>query len=180
MATNDRQATTGDGIDRRTLLNGAAVVGGATLAGALIPGTAQAAPLPGSGLLVRFSLSTGGVEIASFSELSGLVTEVEPNQYLARGEPINLRRTKPPTAVLSRGVTDGTELWAWHAQVLAGDLTAPKNCTLVGFGEAGDALVRYLLERAWPAKLELAAANTGSPAVETVTLVMDRAQRVSP
>lgn len=183
MTGNDRQTSIGvDGIDRRALLNGAAVVGGATLAGALIPGAAQAAQLPGDGEVVRYSLLIDGTEVAAFSELSGLITEIEPNEYLNSGSPINLKRVKPPSAILSRGVTQSVVLWTWHGQVLSGDPAARKTCSLVGFGQAGEPLIRFSLENAWPAKLELGSAEAGESqvVVETVTLIMDRLERVSP
>lgn len=180
MASNDRQST--DGIDRRTLLNGAVVVGGATLASSLVSGTAQAAPLAFDSPVVSFSLDVDGIVVGSFGELSTLVTELEPPEFLTSGSPINLKRIKPPSATLSRGVTTSTALWTWHAQVLSGDLAARKSANLTGFDQEGAPVVRFSLVNAWPAKLTLSSSeDAASPgAIETVTLVMDRVDRVSP
>jgi phage tail-like protein len=138
--------------------------------------------MPVDGEVVRFSLIVDGAEVASFGELASLRSEIEPKEYLDSGSPINLNRVKPPSATLSRGLSRSAVLWTWHAQVLSGDPAARKTCSLVGFSTAGDPLVRYSLQNAWPAKLELGAAKAGSSqvVVETVTLIMDRLVRVNP
>ena len=132
----------------------------------------------------RFSLTVDGDEIASFAELSGIVTEVEPQDYLEqpnmevmyRKLPVKL---KPPTVTLKRGA--GFErIWAWHESVRAGDIAvAQKNCTLTLYNTEGKPVARYHLEKAWPSKIEIAGLKVGANEMlmETVTLV---AERISP
>ena len=56
----------------------------------------------------RLSLTVDGDEIASFAELSGIVTEVEPQDYLEQSNTEVMYRKlpgklKPPTVTLKRG-----------------------------------------------------------------------------
>ncbi|WP_406191534.1 MULTISPECIES: phage tail protein [unclassified Streptomyces] len=136
----------------------------------------------------RFAVVIDGYEIASFSELSGIVTEVEPVDYLSSSDKEIIfkklpGKAKPPTVVLKRGKTSGLELWSWHQTVLLGDLTAArKSASLVMYSSDGTPVARYYLQNAWPSKLEVGALRAGSSEVlmETVTLVCEHLQRVAP
>jgi phage tail-like protein len=136
----------------------------------------------------RFSITIDGYEMAMFSELAGITSEVEPVDYLdATDKQVALTKlpgkAKPPTVVLKRGKTSGLELWAWHETVRRGDMAAArKNCTLVMYNTDGKPVARYHLEHAWPSKLEIGALKAGSSEVlyETVTLTCEHLQRVAP
>jgi len=70
-------------------------------------------------------------------------------------------KTKPPTVTLKRGLDTETYMWAWHQAVLLGDPAARKTCSLQLFAasvspKSGQPLITYLLENAWPSKLEIA------------------------
>lgn len=135
----------------------------------------------------RFSITIDGYEIASFSELQGITTEVEPVELMESSDKeVILKKlpgkAKPPTVTLKRGKNSSMELWAWHEAVLMGDIVAArKSCSLVMYGTDGKAVARYHLEHAWPSKLEVGALKAGASEVlmETVTLVSERIQRVS-
>lgn len=136
----------------------------------------------------RFSITIDGYEIASFSELSGITTEVEPVELMeSTDKEVVLKklpgRTKPATLVLKRGKNAGMELWTWHEAVLNGDIVAArKSCSLVMYSTDGKPVARYHLEHAWPAKLEIGGLKAGASEVlmETVTIVCERLQRVAP
>lgn len=136
----------------------------------------------------RFSVVIDGYEIASFSELSGITTEVEPVDYLSSSDKELIikklpGRRKPPTVVLKRGKTAGVELWAWHQTVLLGDIMAArKSASLVMYSSDNRPVARYYLSDAWPSKIEIGALKAGSSEVlmETVTLVCENIQRVAP
>ncbi|MFG2794548.1 phage tail protein [Streptomyces sp. NPDC048419] len=136
----------------------------------------------------RFSVVIDGYEIASFSELSGITTEVEPVDYMSSSDQEVIikklpGKRKPPTVVLKRGKTEGVELWAWHQTVLLGDIVAArKSASLVMYSADGKPVARYYLEHAWPAKIEIGALKAGSSEVlmETVTIVCENIQRVAP
>jgi phage tail-like protein len=135
----------------------------------------------------RFSITIDGYEIASFSELQGITTEVEPVELMeSTDKEVVLKKmpgkVKPATLTLKRGKNSSMELWAWHEAVLMGDIVAArKSCSLVMYDTAGKAVARYHLEHAWPAKLEVGALKAGASEVlmETVTIVSERIQRVS-
>lgn len=136
----------------------------------------------------RFAIVIDGVEIAQFSELSGITTEVEPVDFLESSDKEIIfkklpGRRKPPHLVLKRGKNTSIELWSWHEAVLTGDIAqARKSCSLVMYGFNGQAVARYHLENAWPSKLEVGALKAGASEVlmETVTIVCENIQRVSP
>jgi phage tail-like protein len=136
----------------------------------------------------RFSITIDGYEIASFSELQGITTSVEVvEQYESSDKSIIHKkypgRINPPQIVLKRGKTMGMELWSWHESVLMGDMGgARRSCSLVMYGSDGRPVARYHLEHAWPSKIEIGALKAGASEVlmETVTLVCEHIQRVSP
>ena len=135
----------------------------------------------------RFSITIDGYEIASFSELQGITTEVEAVDFMESSDrEIIMKklpgRSKPGTVVLKRGKNSSMELWAWHEAVLQGNIVAArKSCSLVMYNYDGAPVARYHLEHAWPSKLEVGALKAGSSEVlmETVTIVCERIQRVS-
>jgi phage tail-like protein len=148
--------------------------------GGLAPGDAITA--------ARFSIVIDGYQIASFAELVGITTEVEPVELLESTEKEVLLKKlpgkrKPPTLTLKRGKNQSMELWLWHEAVLQGDiLAARKSCSLVMYATDGTPVARYYLEMAWPSKLEIGALKAGASEVlmETVTLVCEHIQRVAP
>jgi phage tail-like protein len=148
--------------------------------GGLAPGDAITA--------ARFSIVIDGYQIASFSELIGISTEVEPVELLESTEKeVMLKKLpgkrKPPTLTLKRGKNQSMELWLWHEAVLMGDIVAArKSCSLVMYSTDGTAVARYHLEMAWPSKLEVGGLKAGASEVlfETVTLVCEHIQRVAP
>jgi len=135
----------------------------------------------------RFSLTIDGVEIAQFSELTGITTEVEPVDFLESSEKEVIfkklpGKRKPPHVTLKRGKNNSMELWAWHEAVLSGDIVAArKSCSLVMYNFDGSPVARYHLLEAWPCKLEVGALKAGQSEVlmESVTIVCEHIQRVS-
>ena len=136
----------------------------------------------------RFSITIDGYEIASFSELQGITTEVQPVDFLESTEKEVIfkklpGKRMPPTLKLSRGKNQSMELWAWHEAVLQGNIVAArKSCSLVMYSTDGKPVARYHLEHAWPSKLEIGGLKAGASEVlmETVTLVCEHIQRVAP
>lgn len=128
----------------------------------------------------RFVISIDTVEV-TFSELTGIRSEVEPVEYISTdstGKIVHTKqfgKTKPPTVTLKRGVDDSTKIWAWHEAVLAGDVTAPKTCALKLQDASGTTLITYILENAWPSKVDIAGLKAGASEVvmETVEIVCD-------
>ena len=129
-----------------------------------------------------FVIQVDGIQVASFSELSGINTEVEPVEYISTGPDGILHtkqygKTKPPTVTLKRGMDAETYMWAWHQAVLQGEPTARKTCSLQLFAAAqspksGQPIMTYILENAWPSKLEISGMKAGSSELDTETVVL--------
>ncbi len=136
----------------------------------------------------RFSITVDGYEIASFSELLGVVEEVEPSEYWQAsgdGTPVSKLpgKQKPPTITLKRGMNGSLELWSWHEAVRNGNMAAArKSCSLTMFNSEGKPVAKFWLEQAWPTKIELAGLKAGASEalLETVTLTAERIQRLAP
>jgi phage tail-like protein len=132
--------------------------------------------------VARISLVIDGSEIATFSDLGGIVSGIDPAQLELSGGSVRLpgKRT-PPTVTLTRGMTNDAALWSWHDSALAGDAAARKNAELVFYSPEGVPVARFDLQHAWPSKLEVGAVKAGASEVlmETVTIVCEHIQRVS-
>jgi phage tail-like protein len=136
----------------------------------------------------RFSITIDGYEIASFSELQGITTQVDVVDWIESSDKEILMRKlpgkrTPPTVQLKRGKNNSMELWTWHESVLMGDMAAArKSCSLVMYDSQGKPVARYHMEHAWPSKIEIGGLKAGSSEVlmESVTLVCEHIQRVAP
>ncbi|MFJ9558606.1 phage tail protein [Streptomyces fuscichromogenes] len=129
-----------------------------------------------------FVIQVDGIKVATFSELSGINTEVESVEYISSGPEGILHtkqygKTKPPTVTLKRGLDPETYMWLWHQAVLQGDPLARKTCSLQLFAassspKSGHPIITYLLENAWPSKLEIGGMKAGATEIVTETVVL--------
>jgi phage tail-like protein len=176
-------------VTRRAFVGGVLAVGGSiALSQQVVASPAALSQKQSSDDLAasRFSITIDGYEIASFSELQGITTEVDPVELMESGDKeVILKKLpgkrKPPTVTLKRGKDQDMSLWAWHEAVLMGDIVAArKSCSLVMIAPDGKPVARYHLEHAWPSRLEIGALKAGSSEVlmETVTIVAEHIQRV--
>jgi phage tail-like protein len=166
---------------------GAAVVLAAVSVGVLAPaGSGQSGP--GDAITAdRFVLTTDGYELASFTELQSITSEVTPTEYLSSADKSTVQKklpgkSKPPIVVLKRANTGGMELFAWHDAARKGLPSGRRNCTLTMYSSAGEPVAKYYLANAWPFKLEISGLRAGSsePLTETAYLTADSIQRVAP
>ena len=133
----------------------------------------------------RFSITVDGYEIAQFSELTGITTEVEVIDFMENGSSgANILKKlpgkrKPPTITLRRGKNTSMELWAWHESVVHGDIVgatqerihrASRTATT-----AAPVCARHFHD-GWPAKIAISPLKAGSSEVlmEEVTIVCER------
>ncbi len=137
----------------------------------------------------RFSITVDGYEIAQFSELSGITTEVDVIDFTENGASgANILkklpgRRKPPTITLRRGKNSSLELWAWHEAIMRGDVAgARKSGSIVMYGFDGAPVARYHFHDGWPAKISIGALKAGSNEIlmEEVTIVCEWLERVAP
>ncbi|HEX3786613.1 MAG TPA: phage tail protein [Pseudonocardiaceae bacterium] len=138
----------------------------------------------------RFYIDVGGAPVASFQEMSSLVSEVDAQEYIfcdTAGVVTHTKqygKTKPPEVTLKRGFDDNAYLWTWHMRVRVNDPSAPVDATLyVVQSKPGatdpsqvETVMSFNLYNAWPKKLEVSGLKAGDSAVavQSVVLVCDQ------
>lgn len=135
----------------------------------------------------RFSVVCDGYEMASFSELQGIRSELRTTEFVESGDNGLVQMHIPAAPVLAsitlkRAQTHDPQMWMWHEAARFGEMgAARKSCSLVMYDAANEPIARYHLENAWPSKIELGAMRAGSNDVlmETITIVCDHLQRVA-
>jgi phage tail-like protein len=111
----------------------------------------------------NFVVEFDGVEVAAFSEVSGLDSESTPIEYREGGEAINTVRKFPgmlkhANVILKRGITGSTVLWQWRKDVRDSSTIRPpyKEVTIKLLNEKSErdkpAMV-FKLHKAWPTKI---------------------------
>jgi len=124
----------------------------------------------------RFEISIDGHTIAMFGGLQLIAAEAKGLQEFSndtRGRGV---------VQLTRPLTPSQEIWAWHElAVNSGYEAGRKDAMLVAYNRDGQAVARYKLTNAWPAKIEIGTLKAGASEVllETVTLVCESIQRVA-
>jgi len=143
----------------------------------------------------RFRLELGNIQVAGFSECSGLETEVQVEEIEEGGR--NSHTLKLPKGArmsdltLKRGLTDSTDLWDWHQSILQGGFDhqnkrpaeahqnlspAPNDinpgCSIVLVDEKGDDVKRWKINRALPIKWTGPDLKAGDSGVVFETLVL--------
>jgi phage tail-like protein len=136
---------------------------------------------------VRFSITVDGYEIASFSELQGITTQVDvPAAARLALDRLTLQPSAPDRrgAALSfvRPRTTNQKLLMWH-RAGAGRLPgAFKNAVLGLFdaaGYPGKPVARYQLTAAWPSAIEPQTSAQGNTVqMEKVTIAYEHFERV--
>lgn len=122
-----------------------------------------------------FNFEIDNLIIASFSEVSGLQAETEIEEYHEGGRNNYVHKlpkvTKFPNLVLKRGITDSTELWQWHKDVINGKIER-RNFSLILFDLTGVNQRRWDFTGAYPVKWVGAdfKADSNTVAVETLEL----------
>ena len=131
--------------------------------------------LPDPYKVFRFVVEIDGTRVGGFSEVTGLERRTEVDDYREGGVNDYVHRiakeTRYPNLTLKRGITDKTDLWSWHQQVIAGDIRR-KTVSLVLLDSLGREKWRWIFSDAYPVKWNGTDLNaTGSTvAVESVEL----------
>lgn len=134
----------------------------------------------------RFYVDIQGVPIASFQEMSSMVSEVDAQEYIycddkgAVQHTKQYGKTKPPEVTLKRGFDSDLNLWTWHQQVRWNSPTAPQDATLVVVqtranptnGNDTEVVMSFHLHNAWPKKLEITGLKAGDSAVAIESIVL--------
>ena len=136
----------------------------------------------------RVSITIDGYEIATFSELTSIVSEVETPEFFStsdKGPQVNklAGTVKPPEITLKRGMNGSLELWSWFEAVRTGNMAAARrSCSLTMYDSTGTPVAKFWLEKAFPKRMELAGLKAGASEalIETVVLTADYIQRLAP
>lgn len=103
----------------------------------------------------RFWVEIDGLFVGGFTEVSGLRSETEVEEYREGGVNTHVHRfpkvTKYPSLVLKRGVTNSVELWNWYKDVAEG-IVERKNGSVVLLDQAGDEIWRWNFFDSYPVK----------------------------
>jgi phage tail-like protein len=128
----------------------------------------------------RFLVEIDSLVVAGFSEVSGLETEMSPEEYEEGG--VNRfthklpGRVSHPNLVLRRGLTDSRALWAWMQETVlrVGDGSVPRrNVRVMVLDSTGAESRAWVFLNAYPVKWtgpELSAGDA-SVAIESLELV---------
>jgi phage tail-like protein len=141
----------------------------------------------------RFYITIDSYPVASFQEMTTMVSEVDVQEYIYCDSTSNpgavshtkqYGKTKPPEVTLKRGFDKDKTLWAWHKQVRINDPLAPKDAflnvvqTKEGATDMNDTekIMAFQLINAWPKKLEVSGLKAGDSAIaiQSVVLVCDQ------
>ena len=105
-----------------------------------------------------FLVEIDGIASAAFKSVSGLAAEAEVIEYREGSDPVSSSRKLPgrvryPNVTLTRGITTSLDLWNWWLTVAEGRVER-RNVAIVLLDDSGTPALRWLLHRAWIAKIE--------------------------
>lgn len=125
----------------------------------------------------NFRVEIDGLEVAAFSECSGLGSDGDVVEYREGTDlPLTPRKLmglrKYSNITLKRGYTTNADLWTWYGNITNG-IADRRNGAVVLMDEARNDVMRWNFENAWPNKIEAPGFNaTGNEvAIESVELV---------
>lgn len=124
-----------------------------------------------------FNFRVDGVDVGSFSEVSGLSSDGEATDY-REGTDVSLTVRKLPglrnynNVTLKRGITQSDALWSWYENIVNG-VDDRRNCVIILMNEERNDVIRWSLENAFINRYEVSTLNASGNevAMETVELV---------
>ena len=134
-----------------------------------------------------FAIEIDRTEIAQFSEVSGLASEVdviELKENTIDGRLVIKKAPgamKPATLTLKRAKNASQELWKWHEAVMQGKLgDARRNGSVIMKGFDGSEVARYNFTNAWVSKISSGTLKAGANEIlmEEVSIVTESIERV--
>ena len=103
----------------------------------------------------NFLVEIDGITRAAFHEVSGFDSTVDVIEHREGGENTTLRKlpgmTKHSNIVLKWGLTDDTDLFNWHRDVVNGKVQR-RNGSIVLLDRQGQERMRWNFVNAWPSK----------------------------
>ena len=103
----------------------------------------------------RYKLEIDGINIAGFSEASGLDSTQAPIEYREGTDELHSKQlpgiNKFSPIILKRGITDDKQFWEWRMKCMDGKVER-KNGSIVLCNDAGEEKIRWNFTEAWPTK----------------------------
>ncbi|MGH6959635.1 MAG: phage tail protein, partial [Dongiaceae bacterium] len=133
----------------------------------------------------NFLVSIDGLDPAGprggFMEVDGLGVDIAVIEYRNGNERQNTVRKLPGLhkagdVTLKRGIIGALDLWQWLDAVRNGDIGARRNVAIDLLDESRQAVMRWLLHNAWPAKYRgpNLSAKGNDVAIEELVLAYER------
>ena len=111
--------------------------------------------LPDPYKVFRFVVEINGVRVGGFTEVTGLEvrTEVDEQREGGTNDFVHkiAKETHYPNLTLKRGITDKTDLWAWHQQIVQGEILR-KTVSVILLDSVGNEKWRWVFRDAYPVK----------------------------
>ncbi len=129
----------------------------------------------------NFIVEIDGIEVASFSEVSGISSETEVIEYRTGNDITSVRKLpglhKYGDITLKRGITASDGLWQWRKSVTDGDLQR-RSASIILLDEARQEVKRWNLLESWPSKYVVAdlKATGNEVAIETLVIICERVE----
>ena len=103
----------------------------------------------------NFLVEIDGITRAAFHEVSGFDSTIDVIEHREGGENTTVRKlpgmTKHSNIVLKWGLTDDTDLFNWHRDVVNGKVQR-RNGSIVLLDRQGQERMRWNFVNAWPSK----------------------------
>lgn len=141
------------------------------------PDAAAHAAISAARFVISISGLSGDTTNIAFSELGGIKMEVEEAEYVSATQKGVVMaklfgKTKPCEVSLKRGLDQDDTLWNWHRDVQKKDPSARQSCSLMLQDAEGNTKAKYLLENAWPSKLDVDGLKAGSSETVKMSVVL--------
>lgn len=111
--------------------------------------------LPDPYKVFQFVVEINGTQVGGFSDVSGLESRTEFDEYREGGvnEYVHkiAKETRYPNLTLKRGITDSTEFWDWHQQIVEGDIQR-KTVSVILMNSQREEKWRWVFRDAYPVK----------------------------
>jgi len=129
-----------------------------------------------------FAIEIDSIEIAQFTEISGLVSEIDVIELKenTRDGKLVIHKSpgamKPPTITLKRAKNSSKALWDWHEAMLQGKVSeSRKNGSVILKSYDGTEVARYNFTNAWVSKVTTGTLKAGANEVlmEEASLVCE-------
>lgn len=127
----------------------------------------------------NFQVEVEGVNVARFSEVSGLEIETEVIEYREGSDAAGIRKLpglhKFGDITLKRGITQSRDLWDWYREILGNNISR-RTASIILRDEAQNEILRWNLLEAWPRKyVGPFLTGTGSDvAIEEIVIACER------